>query len=406
MKIGLTTTSFRTDKGAERFVVNLSKGLLQADQEVHLIGRLEHKDTYEAFCDELSGLQRSRFHFHRIRSLKAHRYPNLLTFAWGVHKKLKTLSLDVTQGFGKSLGLDIFRPPTATYKTLLQQANPTIKSHSAANLELDIERRILFEGAKAVVVNSRLGEEKLRLAYPKLRIPIHLIYNMIDLGKWRAPRNDDEKRQIRKQLGIPEDVCVFLHVSTNFRLKGALESMQALETIKKSHPGEYRRIYMVLIGDDSVKVPQAIADRVSIFKATNRIAPFFLAADVLLHPTHFDPFANVVLEAFSSGLPVITSKNNGAWEVIDHETHGTILETVDVAEISRTLLHYLDNQMIARMKRAVLARAQQFSIESIVQDYIQLYEQVSKQKRQSSKPDRHPELRPLKPLLTGSSALV
>lgn len=63
MKIGLTTTSFRWDQGAERFVINLAKGLLLDGQEVHVIGRLEKMNAHEQFLDQLDANLQKRFFF-------------------------------------------------------------------------------------------------------------------------------------------------------------------------------------------------------------------------------------------------------------------------------------------------------------------------------------------------------
>jgi UDP-glucose:(heptosyl)LPS alpha-1,3-glucosyltransferase len=42
----------------------------------------------------------------------------------------------------------------------------------------------------------------------------------------------------------------------------------------------------------------------------------YFAADLLVHPTFYDPCANVVLEALACGLPVITTRSNGASELL------------------------------------------------------------------------------------------
>jgi glycosyltransferase involved in cell wall biosynthesis len=43
----------------------------------------------------------------------------------------------------------------------------------------------------------------------------------------------------------------------------------------------------------------------------------YAAGDLLVHPTFFDSFANVVLEAMSCGLPAVVSDCAGAAELID-----------------------------------------------------------------------------------------
>jgi UDP-glucose:(heptosyl)LPS alpha-1,3-glucosyltransferase len=398
MKIGLTTTSFRTDRGAERFVINLAYGLLRADQTVHVIGRLEKPEMLSGFLDMLTPAQRSRFCFHCIRTIKAHRYSNLLTFAWGVHRVLKNQQLDIVQGFGKSLGIDIFRPPTATFKALLKMTRGRIRSRLATNLELDIERRLLYQESTAVVVNSRFGRSMLYQAYPDLTVPVHVIHNMIDLDRWRPVSKDDPGRaKLRSIHRIPNDVCVFLHVSTNFRLKGIPESLEALQRLVAGTPESVsRRVFLLLVGEGDYPIPAHLRSRVRVIPHTPVIQPFYRMADVLLHPTRFDSFANTALEAFASGLPVITTLQCGAAEIICQGHTGTVLEDIEPVSIQAALLFYLNQDRLTVMKTAAHRRAADFSVETITEQYLKLYETVY---RRLQRPYRRVTLRWMRPLM-------
>jgi len=47
-------------------------------------------------------------------------------------------------------------------------------------------------------------------------------------------------------------------------------------------------------------------------------------ADALVHPTYYDAFANVCLEAMAAGLPVLSSRNAGVSELM-HNVEGCVL---------------------------------------------------------------------------------
>ena len=57
-----------------------------------------------------------------------------------------------------------------------------------------------------------------------------------------------------------------------------------------------------------------VADRVDFLGPRDAMPALYAAADLLLLPTRYDPFANVCLEAAASALPVVTSASNGAAE--------------------------------------------------------------------------------------------
>lgn len=117
-----------------------------------------------------------------------------------------------------------------------------------------------------------------------------------------------------------------------------------------------------------------------------------------LHPSHFGPFANVVLEALASGLPFVTSKKNEAHKVIADGGDGTVLSTIDVLTVCYGLLPYLNNQRLATMQQAVRSKAEDFSIPAIITHSLKLYELVD---LQGQRKVRKAELRPLRPLFQG-----
>ncbi len=89
----------------------------------------------------------------------------------------------------------------------------------------------------------------------------------------------------------------------------------------------------------------------------------YAAADVFLLPTLYDPFANVTLEALAAGLPVITSAQNGASEIIENEKNGFILPRADDDKLIVHLLdHLADPAHRALFRKPAQALAQQYDL--------------------------------------------
>lgn len=84
----------------------------------------------------------------------------------------------------------------------------------------------------------------------------------------------------------------------------------------------------------------------------------------LVHPSHFDPFPNTVLEAMACGAPVIGSSAAGSvLERIVHNENGLIFAEGDVAELStliETLL--LNPDQCERLGRNARATAEKWSV--------------------------------------------
>ena len=75
-----------------------------------------------------------------------------------------------------------------------------------------------------------------------------------------------------------------------------------------------------------------VADRILFTGPTPRVQTFFHAADILVHDTYYDPCSRVVLEAMASGLPVITTRYNGAAERIQDGREGYVIDSPDDVE--------------------------------------------------------------------------
>ena len=66
-------------------------------------------------------------------------------------------------------------------------------------------------------------------------------------------------------------------------------------------------------------------------------------ADLFLLSSVYEGIANVVLEAMSMQLPVVSTKSGGLNEVIDHEEDGMLAEVYDHNEIARHLILLANN---------------------------------------------------------------
>jgi UDP-glucose:(heptosyl)LPS alpha-1,3-glucosyltransferase len=87
----------------------------------------------------------------------------------------------------------------------------------------------------------------------------------------------------------------------------------------------------VIAGRDDTAAYAAQAQRVGLVNRVQFVGTktplreWYAAADVLAHPTWYDPCSRVVLEALSLGLPVVTTRYNGAAEVMEGGRHGVVV---------------------------------------------------------------------------------
>lgn len=135
---------------------------------------------------------------------------------------------------------------------------------------------------------------------------------------------------LRQQLGWGGETFVIGFVGRLTRDKGVPELLAAFEMILRAQP-EAR---LLLVGwFDTSEDAVSAADRARIashphIRCTGMVedtAPWYRAMDVMVLPTWREGFPNVVLEAQSSALPVITTLSTGSRDSVIPEVTGLLI---------------------------------------------------------------------------------
>jgi len=134
-----------------------------------------------------------------------------------------------------------------------------------------------------------------------------------------------------------------LFVGTGFERKGLVYCIRALGKL----PPKYR---LTVIGKGDVRrfgrlaADLGIGNRIAFAGHDHDMPHEYANADLLVHPAIYEPFANVCLEALASGVPVVTSRINGASEIIRHGESGAIVERPDDLEELVAAIRLFENR--------------------------------------------------------------
>jgi glycosyltransferase involved in cell wall biosynthesis len=143
--------------------------------------------------------------------------------------------------------------------------------------------------------------------------------------------------------------------------KGVLEVMEAARELRND-PVEF-----TLVGADGDGLGDKFFDLSNVrrFQAVPRdwVHEFYENADVFVFPTHSDGFGMTQVEALSTGLPVLASRNCA--HVVETGTTGLILDDVSGRSIASAVRHCLrDPGHLAEMSAAALDAARRFALVS------------------------------------------
>lgn len=154
--------------------------------------------------------------------------------------------------------------------------------------------------------------------------------------------------------------CRFLWVGTFNLRKGAPYLLEAWRSMPAANICELtvygaQRIPAQLLANlpDSIKFAGSVP--------ASELREAYLRADALVFPTLCDGFGMVVTEAFAHGLPVITTRNAGAAELLVHEDNGLLIEAESAMELRAALQWCLDNRIrLKEMRSVALATARRW----------------------------------------------
>ncbi|HVO36478.1 MAG TPA: glycosyltransferase family 1 protein, partial [Gemmatimonadales bacterium] len=127
---------------------------------------------------------------------------------------------------------------------------------------------------------------------------------------------------LRRQLGAPERP-VLLYVGRLVREKNLLDLVAATERLAQL--GD--RFTLALVGDGpmTAELKRLLpAAHFAGFQQGADLARWYASADLFVFPSTTETFGNVILEAFASGLPVVTVDRGGVRDLVKPGENGVL----------------------------------------------------------------------------------
>jgi UDP-glucose:(heptosyl)LPS alpha-1,3-glucosyltransferase len=384
MKIGFQIEHLDPARGgAETYVHRFAQDLLAAGHEVHLFAA--------GFASEPAGAVT-----HHVLRRGLTRAGRDLRFARAAGRAARRADLDVVVAVGRTLGAGVLQPHGGTLggsrrQNLLMMPSPALRilkrTFDALSPRLRAQRHIESMQYDAVpppevIAISRMVERDMREFHRVADDRLHLVYNGVDLVRFSPAATDGLRARARYAWHLADEEICFLTVAHNFRLKGIGELVEAAARLDRRAPW---RVVVVGKGNPLPYLAHArqldIIDRVLFTGPMPDVTPAYAAADVYVQPTWYDPCSLVVLEALACGRPVITTRFNGASELMQDGQDGLLLDSpAEIERLAHAMGCLLDDHVRAAMGRAARASAQQHPIERNFREMMAVFEKAAARK--------------------------
>ena len=306
--------------------------------------------------------------FHRVPVVNAGSFLSTATFNRNACALLKELRASCSVSFERTTCQDIYRAGEgchAEWLALRKRTEPLYKKISFSinplhRLLLSLERE-LFSTTRLIIANSGMVKEQIIRHYGVREEKITVIHNGVDLERFTPANRDKWRGEVRERLGLRSGERALLFVGSGFRRKGLGTLLEAFALLKEPHS----RLVVAGKGETDRYRSRAeglgISGKVTFLGPYKEIEGLYAAADLFVLPTLYDPFSNATLEAMASGLPVVTSRNTGAAEIISEGQEGYVPDTLsDAREWAGRIDRALDAG--AAMGERARKKAEEFSI--------------------------------------------
>ncbi len=211
---------------------------------------------------------------------------------------------------------------------------------------------------KIVVASSKFIKQQIVEEFDFPADNIRVIYNGMNHSKF-YPAATGEKIEARKKINIDPKRNICLFCAGNFKIKGLAEAIEVIAELKEKLRNN---TLLLVVGGDKptpfIKLAEeyGIAKNIIFAGAQENMRDYYIAADILLYPSRYETFSNVCLESLGCGVPIITTRQIGAYELIDEAVNGFSVNTSEnIDEMSHFLSAFLELPQAERDKFALAA---------------------------------------------------
>jgi UDP-glucose:(heptosyl)LPS alpha-1,3-glucosyltransferase len=308
LSIGFVRRGYSQSGGAEAYLKRLARGVVEAGNEAQLI-------TTEAW-------PQNEWPYGPIRHFQS---GAITEFAHELEKIRPQIRCDVLMSLERVWSCDVYRAGDGVHRAWLARRRkfelPLERFVRGLNRKhrdiLQLEEALLANrGADRVIVNSQMVKTEIVDLYSYPVDKIDIVRNGVPVGQFRFdPKLREESRD---ELKVKPDEIALLFAGSGWERKGLRFAIAAMALCAN------RKMRLLVAGRGNQRSYKA--KRVQFLGEVPDPVRIYLAADIFILPTIYDPFSNACLEALASGLPVITTRSNGFSEIVEHEIHGSTID--------------------------------------------------------------------------------
>jgi glycosyltransferase involved in cell wall biosynthesis len=250
------------------------------------------------------------------------------------------------------------------------------------NWFLRIFEEKMLERANKIIAVSHFTKRELLEYYKVPEKKIRVIHNGVNVNKFKPAK---DKRKIKEALGFKADDLAIVSVGRLYARKGLFTLIESMPAVVK----RFKNAKFIISGkgqSDEMRKLVNYADRIGVkdsiiftgYYPDKKLPKLYQAADVFAFSTFYEHHPFAVLEALSTGLPVVTTRVGGIPETIESGKNGFLVEPFNPKQFAERILYLLEHPAEAS-KMGSLARKtilERFDWRIVVKDVLKVYDEA------------------------------
>ena len=233
-----------------------------------------------------------------------------------------------------------------------KELNPNEKAMLRFNFVLRSYEKKLMKRSDALIAVSKYTVNELTELYGINEKKIHVIYNGVDVEKFKPRPN---RAELRREFGLEEDKKFVLFVGRLYHRKGLEILLHSIPAVLK----QVSKVKFVISGKGFKQKEESlrnlakelnIEDHVTFlgYVPDEKLPHLYSASDIFVLPAIYENFPFAILEAQSTGLPVIATKVGGIPEFLVNNENGFVIDPGDSTQLTQRLLTLLQDPKLAK----------------------------------------------------------
>ena len=219
------------------------------------------------------------------------------------------------------------------------------------NWFLRIFEEKMLKRANKIIAVSHFTKRELLEYYKIPEEKIRVIHNGVDVNKFKP---EEDKHKVKEELGFNPNDFTILSVGRLYARKGLFTLIESMPLVVK----RFKNAKFVISGkgqSDEMRKLVAHAEKLGVkdniiftgYYPDKKLPKLYQAADVFAFSTFYEHHPIAVLEALSTGLPVVTTWVGGIPETIESGKNGFLVEPFNAKQFADKILYLLENRSVA-----------------------------------------------------------